>query len=133
MVTLHLLKLLEENGFGIIDIDLFFEKLTLDKKGLYIVSRGGNISRGSRNVQAFDIYSRGYNDVEGAIKLKEVLNFLQQSYGTVCKLPILSGISETIYDNVAIEVTSNIENVGLDANNKMNYVITGQVTYDIGE
>lgn len=130
MVNLHILKLLEANGFGTIDIDLFFEKLTLDKKGLYIVSRGGSMNRGIRRVQAFDIYSRGYNDVEGSQRLADVLEFLRESYGNVCELPILAGVSETIYKNVAIEPTSNIESVGLDAQNKMNYVISGQVTYD---
>lgn len=131
MIALHILKLLEDNGFGTIDTDLFFEKLTLDKKGLYITSRGSPLTRLTRKIQAFDIYSRALNDVDGSKKLEELLEFLNESYGQVCDLPIVPPISLTQYKNVAIEPTSGIENAGLDANNRIIYVISGQVRYEI--
>lgn len=132
MITLHILKLLEDNGFGTIDTNLFFEKLTLDNKGLYISSRGAPLSRGQRKTQAFDIYARGNNDVDPYKQLEEVLAFLEESY-TVCDLPTVPGISSTEYVNCSIQPTSNIENAGLDPGNRVIYVLSGQITYQIKE
>lgn len=133
MISLHILKLLEDNNFGTIDVDLFYEKLTLDKTGLYIVSRGTPLTRSTRKTQAFDIYARGSNDVWGANKLDDVLTFLENAYGTVCDLPSVPPISTKQYTNVAITPTSAIENVGLDAENRIIYVLSGIITYDKGE
>jgi len=36
MITLSLAKHLEDEDFGVIDTDIFYQKLTLDKKGIYI-------------------------------------------------------------------------------------------------
>ena len=130
MITLHILQLLQDNGFGVIDTDLFFEKLTLDKKGLYITSRGSSMSRGTRQAQAFDIYARGANDVDGAKKLEQVIEFLKEAYADVCTLPIVPSISLTRYTNCSIQPTSNIESAGLDANNRIIYVISGQINYN---
>ena len=43
MITLHIAKLLEDEGFGIIDQDLFWEEMPLDsngnaRDGIWIVS-----------------------------------------------------------------------------------------------
>lgn len=40
MITLSLLKFIENNGLGVIDQDLFWQKLTLDKVGIYIADIG---------------------------------------------------------------------------------------------
>lgn len=137
MITLHVLKLLEDNGFGTIGItgsepnaDLFFEKLTLDKNGLYITSRGAQLAKGLRRTQAFDIYARGANDVEGAQKLEQVLEFFTLNQD--CELPIVTGISTTEYKNVSITPTSNIENVGLDDNNRIIYVVSAEIRFNKG-
>lgn len=130
MITLHILQLLEDNDFGVIDTDLFFEKLGLDKVGLYITSRGSSLSRGTRTTQLFDIYSRGSDDVDGMERLERVLEFLTEAEGTVCDLPAVPGVSTNVYKNVDLEPTSNVENVGLDANNRVIYVISGQVRYN---
>lgn len=130
MITLHILKLLEDNGFGTIDVDLFWEKLALDKKGLYIFTRGSTLARGTRTVQAFDIYARGYNDVDGYQTLETVLEFLKEAYGTVCDLPEVPPISSNVYYNVALEPTGNVTNVEYDPNNRVIYMISGQVTYN---
>jgi hypothetical protein len=130
MITLHILKLLEDNGFGTIDTDLFFEKLTLDKTGLYIASRGTALIRGSRRVQAFNIYARSDNDIDGIRKLADVQQFFEDSTEEHCTLPPVPPISEREYTNVTIEPISSIENVGLDANNRIIYVLTAQVIYN---
>lgn len=131
MIALHILKLLEEAGFGTIDVDLFYEKLTLQKEGLYITSRGAPMSRGSMTTQSFDIYARADDDIKGAKALEDVLQYLEDAYGEVCDLPILPGISTTEYKNCSIRPTSNISSAGLDAKNRIIYVISGQVQYNI--
>ena len=84
MVTLSFLKLLQDNGFGTIDQNLFFQKLTLDKNGLYIADIGDPITRGQRRTQSFELYARGVNDVLGYKQLTDVLNCLKNSYSDVC-------------------------------------------------
>lgn len=138
MVTLHILKLLENNGFGVIDQDLFFEEASLDgngdpKEGLWIVTRGSAVNRYSVTVQAFDIYSRYANKLTGYKKLEDILHFLQAAYGEVCELPTVEPYSNTIYKNVRLTPTSGVENVGADENNKIVRVISGEVQFNKGE
>lgn len=59
MITLSLLKFIENNGLGVIDQNLFWQKLTLDKDGIYIADIGQTKERGGRNVVQFELYSRG--------------------------------------------------------------------------
>lgn len=129
MITLSFLKLLEDEGFGTIDTDLFFQKLTLDKKGLYIADIGDPLSRGVRKTQSFELYARGSNDVDGYKKLVDLLDWMKEAYGTICNLPSVPPISTDEYSNVTIQPTSSITNVGLDANNRIIYSLTGQITY----
>lgn len=128
MITLALLKFLEDNGFGKIDKDLFFQKLSLGKEGLYIVNVGNYIDHGTVRTQGFELYSRGKNDVDGYKKLEDVLNFLIKSYG-VCCLPAVPPITTEKYCNVTIKPTSTISSIGQDVNGKMIYSITGTINY----
>lgn len=136
MITLNVLQLLEDNGFGNVMIDeytsdpsLYFEKLPHDAVGVYIVARGTAILRGSRAVQAFDLYARGANDIEGATKLEAISDFFDSIYGTVCNLPIVPNLSETQYKNVVIQPTSSISNVGVDDSDRVIYSVSAQITY----
>lgn len=134
MVTLHILKLLENEGFGTIDTDLFWEEVPLDSKsnpkdGVWIVSRGTAISRLNVEIQAFDIYARYPNKLTTHRKLKDILNFLKEAYGTVCDLPDVPPYSGDEYKQVIIEPTSSIENVGSDENEKIVKVISGLVHF----
>lgn len=129
MITLSFLKLLENEGFGTIDQDLFFQKLTLDKKGLYIADISSSLERGSRKSQSFELYARGDSDVSGYTMLSEVLQFLHDSYADVCELPPVPPISTAEYKNVTILPLSSITNVGLDGNNRVIYSIQGQLIY----
>ena len=138
MVTLRILKLLEQNGFGTVDINgtvktngLYFEKMPQGKTGVAIFSRGAAMGRGLRTTQAFDLYSRGTNDVEGYQKLEEIAELMTESF-TVCTLPKITGIDETEYTNCSIVPISNIENAGQDENDRVLYVITAQITYSKG-
>lgn len=129
MITLSFLKLLEDEGFGTIDDDLFFQKLTLDKKGLYIADIGDPGSKGARDLQSYELFARGDNDVDGYKLLKDVRRFLINEYSTICELPAVSPITSVGYTNVELSKPSTITNVGLDDNNRIIYSITGTIIY----
>ena len=128
MITLSLLKFLEDNNFGEINKDLFFGKLALDKKGLYIVDIGASNERGQQRSQTYEIYSRGKSDVDGYKKLQSVIDFLNDSY-EICNLPAVPLVSDKQYDNVTIMPPSSISNIGQDANGRMIYSTTGTIYY----
>lgn len=135
MITLHILKLLSNEGFGTIDTDLFWEEVALNsngtpKEGVWIVPRGAPLTRFNAEYQAFDIYSRYTNKITGSKKLEDILEYLQDAYGEVCELPQVPPHSLSTYSNVRITPTSSVENVGTDDNNKIVRVISGEVTYE---
>lgn len=131
MVTLHILEYLKDEGFGTaIDTDLFFEKLPLDKTGVAIFSRGGEATFGrTRCVQRFDLYSRGTSDLTGYDKLDKIRTFFQNSYDELCALPTISGVSNRVYKNARITAIDNIENLGLDENDRVVYRLAATITY----
>lgn len=134
MITLSFLKLLEDEGFGTIDVDLFWQKLTLGKIGVYIADIGEPIARGSRDSQGYELLVRGDNDVSGYKKLKEIRKFLNQNHSNICELPAVTDpvtndpITEG-YSNVGLSKPSTITNVGLDAKNRVIYSMTGTIIY----
>lgn len=131
MITLHLLEYLKENGFGSeINTDLFFEKLPLDKTGVAIFSRGGESAYGrNRRVQRFDLYSKGVSDLSGADKLEKIREFFANEYDNLCDLPIVEGVSNRVYKNARITVIDNIENIGLDPNDRIIFRLGAQIIY----
>jgi hypothetical protein len=129
MITLSFLKLLENEGFGTIDVDLFFQKLTLDKKGLYIADIGDPVAKGFRDTQSFELFARGSNDIDGYKLLTEVRRFLINEYSNICELPAVPPITTEGYTNVELSKPSTITNVGLDDNNRIIYSITGTIIY----
>lgn len=136
MITLRILKLLEESGFGTVDINgtvntdgLFFEKMPQGKTGVAIFSRGAPMGHGIRLTQAFDLYSRGVNDVEGYQKLENIADLMTNSF-TVCTLPVIEDVDETDYNHCSIVPVSNIENAGTDENDRVLYMMTAQITYN---
>lgn len=129
MITLSFLKLLENEGFGTIDVDLFFQKLTLDKKGVYIADIGDPVERHGRDTQSYELLVRGANDVDGYKKLVEIRKFLIQNYSSICELPAVPPITTEVYTNVELSKPSTITNVGLDAQNRIIYSMTGTIIY----
>lgn len=131
MITLSLLKFIENNGLGVIDQDLFWQKLTLDKVGIYIADIGQTKERGGRNVVQFELYSRGNNDVDGYKRLQAVLDLLNNNY-VACALPSVQNGSKTItegFSNVTIMPPSSISNYGLDSQGRIIYSATGTLYY----
>lgn len=131
MITLSLLKFIENNGLGVIDQDLFWQKLTLDKVGIYIADIGQTKERGGRNIVQFELYSRGENDVDGYKRLQAVLDLLNNNY-VACALPSVQNGSQTIaegFSNVTIMPPSSISNYGLDSQGRIIYSATGTLYY----
>lgn len=134
MITLNLLQLLENNGFGTIDENLFWEKLTLGKEGVYIASIGNPTTRGSRKIQTFELYSRANSDVAGCRKLRDIVDFLNSSY-SICSLPQVvdkdqpSEILSEKIDNITIMPCSSITDGGLDSNGRIIWTATGTILY----
>lgn len=131
MITLSLLKFIENNGLGVIDQDLFWQKLTLDEVGIYIADIGQTKERGGRNIVQFELYSRGDNDVDGYKRLQAVLDLLNNNY-VVCNLPSVQNGSEVItegFSNVTIMPPSSISNYGLDSQGRIIYSATGTLYY----
>lgn len=134
MITLHIAKLLEDEGFGTLDTDIFWEDMPLDssgnaRDGLWVVPRGSPYGRLVKT-QAFDIYARYANKVTGSKKLEDILDYLQEAYGTVCELPTVPPYSDTRYYDVIIVPTSSVENVGVDEQDKVLRVVSGEITYN---
>lgn len=131
MITLSLLKFIENNGLGVIDQNLFWQKLTLDKVGIYIADIGQTKERGGRNIVQFELYSRGSNDVDGYKRLQAILDLLNNNY-VVCNLPSVQNGSQTItegFSNVTIMPPSSISNYGLDSQGRIIYSATGTLYY----
>lgn len=135
MITLSLLQYLEDNGFGTVDQDLFWQKLSLRDekgepvKGVYIVDLGQAQNRGAMRQQRYELYSRGTNDVNGLKRLQEIIDFLNSSYSN-CVLPacpLVSG-SES-YSNVTIMPLSTPTNIGEDQNGRIIWSTSGVLIY----
>lgn len=131
MITLSLLKFIENNGLGVIDQNLFWQKLTLDKVGIYIADIGQTKERGGRNIVQFELYSRGNSDIDGYKRLQAILDLLNNNY-VVCNLPSVQNGSQTItegFSNVTIMPPSSISNYGLDSQGRIIYSATGTLYY----
>lgn len=129
MITLSFLKFLEDNGFGAIDKDLFWQKIGLGRNGVYIVSIGQASSRFTRRAQRYELYSRAKTDFEALRKLEEITNFLNKAY-TVCSLPAVPEFDiNDSYRNVTILPVSTPTRVGRDENDQMVWSVSGTIIY----
>lgn len=129
MITLSLLQYLEDNGFGVVDKDLFWQKLSLGKKGIYVLDLGQPQTRGMRRTQRFELYSRGKNDIDGYEKLVSIVNHLNEHYGEICSLPKADVYSGSVtYDNVTIKPLATPTNVG-EENGRIIWSSIGEINY----
>lgn len=132
MINLHLLEYLKDNNFGTaIDTDLFLELLPVGKTGIAIYSRGGE-SRTQNRVSSyqFDLYSRGSSNTTGYDKLEKIKTFFQDNYDTLCRLPIVTGVSNRIYKKCRFINIGNIENLGIDENDRVVYRLSAELIYE---
>lgn len=129
MITLSLLQLLENNGYGVVDENLFWQKLSLDKKGIFITSIGQANERGMRKVQSYQIFSKGKDDIKGYEQLQAIADFINNSFD-VCTLPKCPLVqSSKDYNNVILMPVSTITNNGEDTNGTIVWSLTGNIIY----
>lgn len=132
MITLSLLKLLENNGFGTIDKSLFWGKMGLDDFGVYVSEIGDAGIRGARRSIQYQLYSRGKNDVCAYKQLNEIVDYLNSQYG-ICTLPrVRKPNGDTLsegFGNVTIMPLSTITNAGQDTNGNTIYTAIGRIYY----
>lgn len=131
MITLNFLQLLEDNGYGTIDTDLFWNKLSLNKNGVFIVDIGQAQPRGNRRVQRYEIYSRSKkSDVDGYLKIKAIADFINNQAYSVCDLPKCDLVSENeAVHNVTIMPVSTPTNTGEDSMGRIVWSISGNIIY----
>lgn len=129
IITLSLLKFLEDNGIGEIDKNLFWQKLGLGLDGLYIADIGASQSRLARHSTTYEIYSRHKDDLVAYKQLLEVANLLRNSY-SVCNLPSVPPFTDEGFSQVTIMPPTTISNNGQDSNGRIVYSITGQIFYE---
>ena len=125
--TLSLLKLLEDNGFGTIDKDLFFEKMPLGATGLYIASVGMSQAKGERRRQGYDIYVRGKNDIEARKLTESVADFICNC--NICELPAVPPIADESVKGVELDLASTPTSLGLDDHGRVLFRISGTIYY----
>lgn len=131
MITLHLLEYLKQNGFGTaIDTDLHFEKLPLDKNGIAIYSVGGERPYGPRGrSQLFELECRHATDDRAAMdKLEKIAEHLSTVF-VLCDLPIIPDVSNRQYIKCRIVDMGNIQNLGLDSNDRVIFKLTARISY----
>lgn len=132
IITLSLLKFLENNGFGKIDEDLFWEKLGIGKDGVYIADMGSSQDRGMRPSVSYEMYSRANDDVAAFTKLEQIRRFLLDSY-TICKLPSVPDYTAYSVHGVTITPPSTITNAGFDADGHIIYSFNGTIYFNSTE
>ena len=130
MITIAILKFLEDNGIGTIGENLFWQNFDTDDYGLYIVNIGQAQARGSRRVQRYELYARSQNDDKlGSLKLLErVIELINNSYN-VCTLPGIPEEGVPDYENVTLMPLSTPTRVGIDTNGRVIWSTAGNIIY----
>lgn len=128
MITLALLQFIEDNGLGKIDEDLFWQNIGLDNEGIYVVSIGQTQRRGTRKVQRYELYSRNSSKLEGLRKLQAIIDLINASY-EVCELPAVPAYNVNSYRNITLMPLGTPTRVGEDANGRIIWSITGEITF----
>lgn len=136
MITLSFLELLSQEGYGEIDVDLFWNKLSLDNDGIFIADVGNPKSNGQRKTQGYELFARyKQSDVKGQYKLNQIQKFIEDLRGSICKLPsieiIIDGKKVVIPEqkNISLTIPSSTTNIGLDAKGRVVFSITGTIIY----
>ena len=128
MITIALLKFLEDNGIGTIDKDLFWQNIGIDAEGLYIVNIGQAKTRGTRRVQRYEIYVRSSSKLDGLKLLERVIDLIDNSY-TVCSLPAVTEYGVNGYNNITLLPLSTPTRVGEDTNGRIIWSTSGNIIY----
>lgn len=128
MITIALLKFLEDHGIGTIDQDMFWQNIGVDSEGLFIVNIGQAQNRGTRRVQRYEIYVRNKSKLDGLKMLESVIELINNSY-SVCELPAVPDYEVPAYGNITLMPLSTPTRVGEDANGRIIWSTSGNIIY----
>jgi hypothetical protein len=129
----NIAKLLEDNGLGILDTDLFYTIIPHETEGISLIERGGTNNFGIVN-QRFDIYARYNNGNFARNRIEAIEQFLCDSC-RFCKLPALTNCTDCeipeFNGQVTIRSVGALESLGRDENNNFLFRISLEVIYKI--
>ena len=130
MITIALLKFLEDNNIGKIDETLFWQSLDMnvDDPVLYVSSIGQAQTRGARRVQRYEIYTRAKSKLDSLKLLESVIELINSSY-SVCELPAVAQYDVPAYGNINLMPLSTPTKVGEDANGRIVWSASGNIIY----
>jgi hypothetical protein len=66
----------------------------------------------------------------GMDKLEKIQTFFTDNYDELCDLPTLPGVSTRQYKKARITAIDNIENLGLDENDRVIYRLGATIIYE---
>jgi len=136
MIIHSLLQQMQNDGFGTVGTDLQIGVLPVlangnPRNGIAITPRGATVTRVQIEIQSVDFYARNTNPLLASQTAQEILEYLKESFGDICELPPLTGVTTESYRNVTITPTSSVEYVGVDDNNGTSFVVSGEIRYEL--
>lgn len=135
MIIHSLLQQLSNDGFGTVNEDLQPGSLPINaatgkpRNGIALALRGMPVSYLNVDIQAVDFYVRNTNKLQAVQTAQDILEYLQESFSTICNLPDCPPYSTDSYSNVMITPVTSVEWVGDDDNGGTSYVVSGEVQY----
>ncbi|WP_439946509.1 hypothetical protein [Streptomyces sp. BBFR109] len=115
-----------------VQVEWAWEKLPLDLIGVGIFSVGGERPYGRRSVtQIFDLECRGPSDLIGYHVLEKIGEHFADEF-VLNDLPAVPDVSDRVYEKCRIVNMGSIQNLGLDANDRVIFKLTGQIIYRKG-
>lgn len=135
MIIHSILQQLENDGFGTVGQDLQIGVLPLDQQGdprngIAVTPRGSAVNRIQTEIQAVDFYVRNTNPLVASQTAQSILDWLKESFAEICTLPPLNNVTDEEYKAVVLPVSS-VEYVGVDDNNGVSFVVSGEVRYKL--
>lgn len=129
----NIAQLLENNGLGVIDEDLFYTVIPYEKEGISLIERGGSNNQGIIN-QSFDLYARYNNGNFARNRIAEIQKFFCNSC-SICSLPEVENCTGCIMPehigSVTIRVVGALESLGRDENNNFLFRLALEVIYQL--
>lgn len=142
MITLALIKQLEEDGVADLQIDsnLFWEQAPLQKdgqpaSGVWLVTRGGNASNSPKGLNlhsTVDFYVALANKPKTEAVHQEILEWLIMN-PCFCELSGSVGGTTYSYSNIRVRPTTTPQNVVVTENNLVVKIASAEIIYDINK
>ncbi len=139
MIALHFLQYLHDNGFGVIQDDLWYGQLPLGdqyssgSEDIAVIEVGGQLTKKGICRQELEIWGRACNG-KWPLMAKRLASIIEFIKNECCPElpPIANGCCiepAHTYNYVFIKPISNVENLGVDEENNMLYRVRVEIDY----